>query len=211
MSDSFNLEKRIYDLYSFDAPYDLEPIGLSPGLGDYVEELTEDRHLPPANTEKQEGDPKDFDLTFEDTIPKQNLSDSGLPLLAGLGQTKDEESKLPPVLGGTLSQRKDLLSQRLKELTADIRKRERLESEMLEKADIETAGLEHLLGKVKDFAPGNYPSVDGRRTNLEREVITLKKVGWDERLRCWRDLVMLKKELREALEEYHLILSAEGL
>jgi hypothetical protein len=50
-----------------------------------------------------------------------------------------------------------------------------------------------------------------RRTNLEREILALKKAGWDERLRCWRDLVMLKKELREALEEYHLILSAEGL
>jgi len=50
-----------------------------------------------------------------------------------------------------------------------------------------------------------------RRTNLEREILAMKKVEWDERLRCWRDLIMLKKELREALEEYHLVVSAESL
>jgi len=96
-------------------------------------------------------------------------------------------------------------------LIADIHKREKLEEETLEKVDVENAGLEFLLGQVRTWSLGNYPSVDMRRTNLEREIIALKKAGWDERLRCWRDLVMLKKELREALEEYHLILAAEGL
>jgi len=211
MSDSFNPERKLYDLYSFDAPYDLEPTGLSPSFRDYTEELATDNHSPPANIDEQENDLEGFDLTFEETRPKQHFSQLPLGLLASQKQTKDEESKLSPALGATLSQRKELLSQRLKELTADIRKRERLESEMLEKADMETVNVEHLLGRVKDFSPGSYPSVDGRRTNLEREIITLKKVGWDERLRCWRDLVAMKKELREALEEYHLILSAEGL
>ena len=96
-------------------------------------------------------------------------------------------------------------------MIADIHKREKLEEETLEKVDVENAGLEFLLGQVRTSSLGNYPSVDMRRTNLEREIIALKKAGWDERLRCWRDLVMLKKELREALEEYHLILAAEGL
>jgi hypothetical protein len=50
-----------------------------------------------------------------------------------------------------------------------------------------------------------------RKTNLETQILSLKKLGWDEQLRCWRDIVALKKELREVLEEYHLILSAEGL
>lgn len=209
MSDSFNPQKRIYDLYSFDAPYDLEPIGLSDIFRDYAEELASDN--PSISANRDDGESEDIDLTFEETEPKQHFSNSGLPLLFGLGQIKDGQSKPSPALGATLSQRKDLLTQRLRELTADICKRERLEAEMLEKADMETVNVEHHLGRVKDFSPGSYPSVDGRRTNLEREIITLKKVGWDERLRCWRDLVMLKRELREALEEYHLILSAEGL
>lgn len=104
-----------------------------------------------------------------------------------------------------------MLKERIEELIADIHKREKLEKQTLEKAEIENTGLEFLLGQVRTWSLGNYPSVDMRRTNLEREILALKKAGWDERLRCWRDLVMLKKELREALEEYHLILSAGGL
>ena len=211
MSDSFNPEKRLYDLYSFDAPYELEPAGFSQGFRDYAGQLVEDRHLAPANIDEQENDLEGFDLTFEETGPKQHFSNSGLPLFAGQDKINNDRPKPSPALGATLSQRKELLKQRLEELTADIHKREKLEQQMLEKADIETTGLEHLLGNVKNFSPGNYPSVDGRRTNLEREIIALKKAGWDERLRCWRDLVAMKKELREALEEYHLILSAEGL
>ncbi len=209
MSDSFNPQKRIYDLYSFDAPYDLEPIGLSDIFRDYAEELASDN--PSISANRDDGESEDIDLTFEETEPKQHSSDSGLPLFAGQDKINNDRPKPSPALGATLSQRKELLKQRLEELTADIHKREKLEQQMLEKADIETTGLEHLLGNVKNFSPGNYPSVDGRRTNLEREIITLKKAGWDERLRCWRDLVAMKKELREALEEYHLILSAEGL
>jgi len=211
MSDSFNPQERIYDLYSFDVPYDLEPTGLSPGFGYYAGVLTRDKNSAPANTENQEDDQEVFDLTFEEAGTKQHFSQFPSGLFSEHEQTKDEQTKPSAALGATLSQRKDLLTQRLKELIADIRKRERLEAEMLEKADMECVNVEHLLDRVKYFSPGNYPSVDGRRTNLEREIITLKKVGWDERLRCWRDLVMLKKELREALEEYHLILSAEGL
>lgn len=211
MSGHFDSRKRIYDLYSFDAPYDLEPKGLSDIFRDYAEDHAADEHLVLANTDDEENELEGFDFTFEEAGSKQRFSNSGLPLFPGQDQINNERPKPSPALGATLSQRKDLLSQRLRELTADIRKRERLEVEMLEKADMETVNVEHLLGKVKDFSPGSYPSVDGRRTNLEREIITLKKAGWDERLRCWRDLVMLKKELREALEEYHLILSAEGL
>jgi hypothetical protein len=57
-------------------------------------------------------------------------------------------------------------------LIEDIHKRERLEGQMLEKAEIESTGLEFLLGQVRTWSLGNYPSVDMRRTNLEREKVS---------------------------------------
>ena len=44
MSVHFDPEKRIYDLYSFDVPYDLEPTGLSEFLQDYGEDPDSHRH-----------------------------------------------------------------------------------------------------------------------------------------------------------------------
>jgi len=210
VSVHFNPEKRIYDLYSFDAPYDLEPRGFSEFLQDYGKDPDSHRNSTPADAE-EENEFRNLDLTLKEAEPDHHFPTSGFRIVPDRDRTVSDRLRPAPVLGATLSQRKKLLKERIDELVTDIHKREMLEVEMLEKADMETINVEHLLGKVKDFSPGNYPSVDGRRTNLEREIITLKKCGWDERLRCWRDLVMLKKELREALEEYHLILSAEGL
>jgi len=53
MSMQLELRRRIYDLYSFDAPYDLEPIGLSDLLRDYENELDSHESSTPANMEEQ--------------------------------------------------------------------------------------------------------------------------------------------------------------
>jgi hypothetical protein len=211
MSEYFDLRRRIYDLYSFDAPYDLEPTGLSDFLRGYEKELDSHKGSTPVDTEDEEDEFRHLDLTFEEVKPDCHLLTSGFRLVPDQDKASGERPRSSPALGATLSQRKKLLKERIEELIADIRKREKLEEETLEKADVESTGLEFLLGQVRTWSLGNYPSVDMRRTNLEREILALKKAGWDERLRCWRDLVMLKKELREALEEYHLILSVEGL
>lgn len=211
MREHFDSRKRIYDLYSFDVPYDLEPGGLSGLFQDYAGEFTAGKRSAFVVAEDEDDKLTGLDLTLEEAEPDRHFPVPGFDLVSdreGLGEGRRKPS---PVLAATLSQRKKLLKERIEELLADIRKREKLEEQMLEKADVEGAGLAVLLGGVSSFSPGNYPSVDARRTNLEREILVLKKAGWDERLRCWRDMVMLKKELREALEEYHLVLSAEGL
>ena len=210
MATAFDSRKRIYDLYSFDAPYDLEPRGFSESLEDYSKEAGGERHSALSTAEDDEDVLEGLDLTLEQREPGRRLAAFG----PGQFSRQDRavaEGRIPsPVLGTTLAQRKELLKEQIEELIADIRKRERLEEELLEKADVEAAGLGLLLGWVSNVSPGDYPSIDARRTNLEREILALKKAGWDERLRCWRDLVMLKKELREVLEEYHLIKAAEG-
>ena len=212
MSVHFDPWRRIYDLYSFDAPYDLEPTAFPESLRNYEETIDSHKNFTSADIEDEEDEFRHLDLTFEEAEPGRHFPTSGSrPFLPGRDSSGSEHPSPSPVLGATLSQRKKLLKERLEELIEDIHKRERLEGQMLEKADVEGAGLEFLLGQVRTWSLGNYPSVDMRRTNLEREILALKKAGWDEQLRCWRDMVMLKKELREALEEYHLILSVEGL
>ena len=204
-------EKRIYDLYSFDAPYDLEPVGSSGLLRDYAKGFDLKRELTAVDTEDEASHVDGLDLSFEDAEVVHGFPAPPLSPALGEGRPAGLRSAPSHVLGATLSQRKTLLKERIDELLADIRRRERLEQRLLERADEEGAGLELLLGWVRDFSPGNYPSVDARRTNLERDILALKKASWDEQLRCWRDLVMLKKELRQVLEEYHLVLSAEGI
>jgi hypothetical protein len=211
MSARFDIRQRIYDLYSFDAPYDLEPRGISDFLRAYGESLDSHKNVTPADIEDQDDEFRGLDLTIEEAENGRHFSGPGFGLFPERDRTSSKRSEPSPVLGATLSQRKKLLKERIEELIADIRKREKLEDQMLEKAEVESTDLQFLLGQVRTWSLGNYPSVDMRRTNLEREILALKKAGWDERLRCWRDLVMLKKELREALEEYHLILSVEGL
>jgi hypothetical protein len=210
MSLHFDARKRIYDLYSFDAPYDLEPGGSWLPWRDYREEVDSHKNLPPAGTD-EENEFRGLDLLLEESEQERHFPDSGFDRPGRRDEAGGNRPGSSPVLGATLSQRKKLLKERIEELIADINKREKLEEQMLEKADVESIDLEFLLDGVKQFSPGSYPSVDTRRTSLEREVLALKKAGWDERLRCWRDIVTLKKDLREALEEYHLILSAEGL
>jgi len=198
-------------LYSFDAPYDLEPTAFPKSLRNYEETIDSHKNFTSADIEDEEDEFRHLELTFEEAEPGHHFQTSGFRLFPERDSSGNEHPSPSPVLGATLSQRKKLLKERIEELIEDIHKREKHEGQMLEKAEIESTGLEFLLGQVRTWSLGNYPSVDMRRTNLEREILALKKAGWDERLRCWRDLVMLKKELREALEEYHLILSAEGL
>jgi hypothetical protein len=47
-----------------------------------------------------------------------------------------------------------------------------------------------------------------RRLNLERDLLILKNRRGEERIRAWKDLLWLKKELREAIEQYDLILAS---
>lgn len=210
MSVHFDIRKRIYDLYSFDAPYDLEPRGFSGFTQDYRKDLDLQKSSALADTEDDEDILAGLDLTLEEAELGRHFFISGFGEVTDQRQISGDKTSPSPILGATLSQRKQLLKERIEELIADIHKREKIGEEVLEGAEVETEGLEFLLGQVRTWGLGNYPSVDMRRGNLEREILALKKAGWDEQLRCWRDLVALKKELREVLEEYHLVLAVEG-
>jgi len=113
MSVWFDPRKQIYDLYSFDAPYDLEPTGLSDFLRGYEKELSSHKGSTPADTEDEEDVFRHLDLTFEEAEPGRHFPTSGSrPFLPGRDSSGGEHLSPSPVLGATLSQRKKLLKER---------------------------------------------------------------------------------------------------
>jgi len=114
-------------------------------------------------------------------------------------------------LSFALSERMELLQSRIETLQKNIIKRGTLHRSIRRAIEDELTELGHLLSDVKVWSLGVNASVDSRRTNLEREAIALKKTGWEERLRHWRDIVSLEKELADALERYALAGAARGL
>ena len=115
------------------------------------------------------------------------------------------------LLSSTLSERLDVLRERIESLQRQIAERGELHQAFQDAVRAELEELDHLLGHVRIWSLGVAPSVDGRRTNLERETIGLKKTGWEETLRHWRDIAWMEKELQDAVERYKLAKAAEGL
>ena len=115
------------------------------------------------------------------------------------------------LLSSTLSERLDVLRERIESLQSQIAERGELHQAFQDAIRAELEELDHLLGHVRIWSLGVAPSVDGRRTNLERETIGLKKTGWEETLRHWRDVAWMEKELHDAVERYKLAKAAEGL
>ena len=114
-------------------------------------------------------------------------------------------------MSGTLSERLDLLRQRIESLQQEIAERRRLHSIFQDAVQAELVEIGHLLDHVRIWSLGVNASVDGRRTHLEREAIALRKTSWEETLRHWKDLVWMEKELQEVVERYKLAQAAEGL
>ncbi len=122
-----------------------------------------------------------------------------------------EERETSRLFSGTLEERIALLAERIKTLHQEVARRRSLHRAVQGAIRLELNELGHLLRDVKIWSLGVNPSVDSRRTNLEREAVALKKASWEEKLRHWRDIVWLEKELQEAIEKYKLTAAAEGL
>lgn len=122
----FDPRRRIYDLYSFDAPYDLEPRGFSDSSCDYSEGCDSHESSTLADMEDQGDEFKGLDLTFEEAELGRRFPITGLRPSPKRDSAGGEHPIRSPVLGATLSQRKKLLKERIEELITDIHKRKRL-------------------------------------------------------------------------------------
>lgn len=88
-----------------------------------------------------------------------------------------------PGLSFALSERIGLLQERIDTLRKETAKCKRLHRSVQKAVKAELRELQHLLGEVKVWSLGMSRSVDSGRTNLEREAISHRKGGGEERLR----------------------------
>ena len=100
----------------------------------------------------------------------------------------------------------ELNRQVIVETIAEIKTRQRLNSLFIQGIDSKIANMLHELDKLKHWSLGNNPSIETRRIHLEKEILQLEKEKRVNNLNCWRDLLLLKKDLREALGEYKTLM-----
>jgi hypothetical protein len=96
----------------------------------------------------------------------------------------------------------DLIRQAILETISEMKNRRKLNQLFILGIDSKLVGLLHNLEELKHWSLGNNASIETRRIHLEKEVLQLEKEKRINNLNCWRDLLLLKKDLREALGEY---------
>ncbi len=83
----------------------------------------------------------------------------------------------------------------------EIVSRRRLMDRQLEEIDYQVNRAAFSL-KQLDFRVGYNDAVDFKRNWTERELANMRRERRNLRLRCWEDIVALRKELREAQKQY---------
>ncbi len=89
----------------------------------------------------------------------------------------------------------------VQQLRDEIVSRRRLMDRQLEEIDYQVGRAAFSL-KQLDFRIGYNDAVDFKRNWTERELANMRRERRNLRLRCWEDIVALRKELREALKQY---------
>lgn len=111
-----------------------------------------------------------------------------------------------------LLQKLDTLKDNIQEVKTQLEARQQ-NSEAFEKqidSDIKKIGF--LLGELNDhWGLGNSPSIELRRMHLERELNLLRNQKRLTIVNAWKDIVWLKKYLRELVREYHSLVRVREL
>ncbi len=123
-------------------------------------------------------------------------------LLKANGSTNGSVRK--PVIS-FFSDKAKVLKEEIEKINADAEARKRVHREMKEAVCADAKELKRLLQEISLYAPGTKHSIDLRRIELERELLSLKKEARAVSLSFWKDMVMLRRELREILFEYHAV------
>ncbi len=126
--------------------------------------------------------------------------DDGLSLNDLLGP--EEHGETGDTLASSLGSRLSVLRDALEEIDTEIG----LRSAVSEVFQISLRELRRevsrLLMEIEHFSPGYRPSVDSRRTALERELLSLYREARAEKRQAFSDLLSLKRERRKLEMEY---------
>ncbi len=89
----------------------------------------------------------------------------------------------------------------VQQLRDEIVSRQRLMDRQIEELDYQVSRASFSL-KQLDFRVGYNAAVDFKRNWTERELANFRRERRNLRVRCWEDIVSLRKQLREAMKQY---------
>jgi hypothetical protein len=112
------------------------------------------------------------------------------------------EQNLPQILSGTFEERLAILKEAIEEIDSEIDVRKELSKSFQFGLKDARDWLTKSLREFEQWQFGYKPSVDFRRTALERELLGVYREARTERQRAFTDIVALKKERRKLLMEY---------
>ena len=114
----------------------------------------------------------------------------------------NKDDDIMSTFGKLVSQDVQTLREWVEEVSREIESRRELRLELISSLSDGVEKVQYLINEIEHWEPGYKPSVDGRRTGLERECLSLEREGRLQELNSWRDISMLKRQLRELLKEY---------
>ena len=102
-----------------------------------------------------------------------------------------------------LLEKLDDLRENIKEVKSQLLTRQKNRETFEKQIDSDISNLEFLLKELNDhWGLGNSPSIELRRMHLERELNLLRNQKRTTIDTAWKDIVWLKKYLRELVREY---------
>ena len=105
-------------------------------------------------------------------------------------------------LGETLESRLRILKEALEEIDTEIGLRSAISEAFQSSLKKSRQEVSRLLLDIEHWSPGYKPSVDSRRSNLERELLSLYREARAEKRQALSDVLSLKKERRKLEMEY---------
>ena len=117
-------------------------------------------------------------------------------------QNQHEPDGLSRVITGTFEEKLEILKEAIEEIDSEIGIRKELSRKSRLDLNHSRGWLSDSLREFDGWQFGYKPSVDFRRTALERELLGIYREVRQDQQRTFSDIVSLKKERRSLLMEY---------
>lgn len=124
----------------------------------------------------------------------QNYLEKGL---SGAEKGENTRNTSDDLLGSMGSERVNSLKQSIGELEFLIAERENLSKIIVDEVENIKTNIENFLLKYKASDSDGFKE----RSGLRQKQIDISELQLNEKVNCWRDVAMLKKELRERQKE----------
>lgn len=123
----------------------------------------------------------------------------------GIGRLLKNNGRLRKPVISFFSDKAKVLKEEIDKINRDMEERKSIHKEAQCKIKKDVKEVERLLFEISLYSPGTKHSIDIRRIDLERELMSMSKELRLSKLSLWKDLVFLRRELREIIFEYQAL------